>query len=412
LSISNSAGILNLNGKDLSLSTSSTFSNEGTLKLIGSEVLTNFINDTDSGTVEYTGTGSYSSLVCGNSYYNLVFSGGGTYSLDNALTVNRNLSISNSAGILNLNGKDLSLSTSSTFSNEGTLKLIGSEVLTNFTNDTDSGTVEYTGTNGPYTLKSFTGPDYYNLKINGEGATFNLPSDLDINGDLIITAGTLDVTSNNYNINIAGNFSNEGTFNPRQGTVTFDGTSASYITGNNTFYNLIIDTNTDGQKTVYFEANNTQTITGNLTLTGHQNKILTIRSTIDGTCAILDIPNSITTGVDYVDVKDNKIAGSNTITAGINSINSGNNINWIFTKEITLSKKEITLFDYLNSPLRIPIESMLYVTVKFVPRGYYIPSLNLIGYVYVPITFFEPDPILYILRKIKYLTTPHIIFLP
>ncbi|MBN2843319.1 MAG: hypothetical protein JXM68_09530, partial [Sedimentisphaerales bacterium] len=134
-------------------------------------------------------------------------------------------------------------------------------------------------------------------------------------------------------LTIYEDFSNTATFTHNNNTVTFRGTAQSDITGNNTFYNLTIDTNTDGAKTVRFGASQTQTIAsgGTLTLTGYAGKILTIRSTGDGTRSILDIPASITSGVDYVDVKDSKIDDANyTITAGSNSTDSGNNINWIF----------------------------------------------------------------------------------
>ncbi|MBU1367063.1 MAG: filamentous hemagglutinin N-terminal domain-containing protein, partial [Candidatus Omnitrophica bacterium] len=68
----------------------------------------------------------------------------GTITLERSLTVTAALAITSTA-TLDLNGQTLDL-TGGTFSNDGTLKLIGSETLTSFTNDTDSGTVEYYGT--------------------------------------------------------------------------------------------------------------------------------------------------------------------------------------------------------------------------------------------------------------------------
>ncbi|MBU1852305.1 MAG: DUF2341 domain-containing protein, partial [Candidatus Omnitrophica bacterium] len=85
------AGTLDLNGQTLDL-TGATFSNLGTLKLIGSETLTNFTNDSDSGTVEYYGTGTYATLAAGYAYNNLTFSDVGTYTLTDSLDVNGNLS--------------------------------------------------------------------------------------------------------------------------------------------------------------------------------------------------------------------------------------------------------------------------------------------------------------------------------
>lgn len=74
-----SGGELNLNGYNLTVA--NTFSNNGTLRLQGDETLS-LTADTDSGTVEYDGSGSYSSLPYGNTYNNLTFSGTGTWTLN------------------------------------------------------------------------------------------------------------------------------------------------------------------------------------------------------------------------------------------------------------------------------------------------------------------------------------------
>ncbi|MBU2437483.1 MAG: DUF2341 domain-containing protein, partial [Candidatus Omnitrophica bacterium] len=98
------AGTLDLNGSNLDL-TGGTFSNDGTLKLIGSETVTIPTMDTDSGTVEYYGTGTYATgLVAGDNYYNLTFSGAGTYTLDAALDVNNNLTFTTSTSNITSGG--------------------------------------------------------------------------------------------------------------------------------------------------------------------------------------------------------------------------------------------------------------------------------------------------------------------
>ncbi|MDA1169405.1 MAG: LamG domain-containing protein, partial [bacterium] len=80
----NSSAILDLSSYDLTINDSGTFSNSGTLKLNGSQTLTNFTNDTDSGTVMYTGTSNQTGLKAGNSYYNLNINDGlvGYWKLD------------------------------------------------------------------------------------------------------------------------------------------------------------------------------------------------------------------------------------------------------------------------------------------------------------------------------------------
>jgi hypothetical protein len=79
-----------------------------TLQLLGSETFTATIN-TNAGTVKYTGTGSYTSLKAGNSYYNLVFNstGAGSFQSNAALTVNGALTLV--AGTYNSNGQTINL---------------------------------------------------------------------------------------------------------------------------------------------------------------------------------------------------------------------------------------------------------------------------------------------------------------
>ena len=178
------SGTLNINGQSLILGGSSAFANTGTLKLLGSETIANLTMVTNSGTIEYAGTSLYSLLKLGNTYNHLTFSNTGTYSLNAALTVNGNLTISNASGILNLNGQNLIYAAGSAFSNIGTLKLIGSEAFTNLKSDTDSGTVEYAGF-GTYAGLA-AGIFYFNLKFSGNG-TYNLNANVDVNGALTFT---------------------------------------------------------------------------------------------------------------------------------------------------------------------------------------------------------------------------------
>lgn len=79
-----------------------------------------------------------------------------------------------------------------------------------------------------------------NLTLSGSG-TKTLNGSKTINGNLIIGTGTtLDVTTSNYNINLAGNWTNNGTFTPQRGTVSFTSNTnvTQIIAGNSTFYNL------------------------------------------------------------------------------------------------------------------------------------------------------------------------------
>lgn len=95
---------------------------------------------------------------------------------------------------------------------------------------------------------------YGNLTVTGGYPSFwkNLGGNLDICGNLNIAVNTtLDVTTNNYNIVIGGNFNNNnnnGSFRARLGSVTFNGAGnqninlgTSGITGTKDFYGFIVD---------------------------------------------------------------------------------------------------------------------------------------------------------------------------
>ena len=158
----------------------------------------------------------------------------------------------------------------------------------------------------------------YNLTKAGAGV-LALNGTVTING-LTISAGTLSTSSATFNI--SGNWTNNvgvSGFDAGSSMVIFKGTSQSDITGTTSFYNLTIDTTTDGAKTVRFGASQTQAVTHALILTGASSKVLTINSTDGTNFATLTIPASITTGVDYVNISHNHITIPNTITVGSNS---------------------------------------------------------------------------------------------
>ena len=117
-------GTLDLSDKDLTVT--GTFSNNALLKLIGaaSQTIT-YTNDITAGTVEYYGTGSYSGLRADNDYYNLTFSGTGTYALTGNIDVDGNFTAS--AGTITSTSGNLTIAgtfnpTGSTFThNNGTV---------------------------------------------------------------------------------------------------------------------------------------------------------------------------------------------------------------------------------------------------------------------------------------------------
>ena len=116
------------------------------------------------------------------------------------------------------------------------MQLKGSETLSITTKDTDSGTITYDGTATGLAY----GNAYYNLALNTSG-TMTLNADLDVDGSLTITDGTLNTGNND--INVAGDWTNSDSFVSGTGKVIFDGTS-NIITGgtgdSNDFYDVTL----------------------------------------------------------------------------------------------------------------------------------------------------------------------------
>ncbi|MFN8241262.1 MAG: SprB repeat-containing protein [Bacteroidales bacterium] len=200
--------------------------------------------------------GSVNQSVKPTPYYNLTASGSGTKTLGGATTVNNNLTITGSATLLTnqytLTGNATGLMTAAA----GTSLLIGSATSatnvpfpTNFTSAhitlDPASTVSYIA-NTSQTVSAT--PVYGNLSTATSG-TKSFANNITVAGNLTIGLNTtLDATASNYNLTLAGNWTNNGNFNERQGRVTFNGSGAQTIqntlAGSESFYNLT--TNTTG----------------------------------------------------------------------------------------------------------------------------------------------------------------------
>jgi len=188
---------------------------------------------------------------------------GGTFLMTVGGETVNNLTITN--GIFDLNGQILTVST--TFSNNGTLKLEGGEATVSLTNDTDSGTIYYKGDGStPYTgLKA--GNDYFNLTFDNAGNSWNLNAALDVDGDFAITNG--DVQTGTNNVNVAGNWTVAAAYTAGSNTTTFDGTSGTQTvitggTGDNFDFNNVVINNSGTWVQI---STNSMDIDGSLTIT-------------------------------------------------------------------------------------------------------------------------------------------------
>ena len=192
-----------------------------------------------TGTVIFNGSSSQT-INSKSNFYRVTVSNSDV-SLQRSTTISNRLKI-NSGGSLDINGNNL---TASTLVNDGNLQMSGSETLSITTKDTDSGTITYDGT----ATGLIYGNTYYGLQLNTSG-TVTLNSNLDVNGSLTITDGTLNTGNNN--INIAGNWTNNDIFVSGTGKVTFDGTSVIVTGGtgdSNDFYDITLGGTSAAQST-------------------------------------------------------------------------------------------------------------------------------------------------------------------
>ncbi|MFC1570680.1 DUF2341 domain-containing protein, partial [Candidatus Omnitrophota bacterium] len=232
--------------------------NWGTLKVRGDEASVSFGTMTDQGTTDYYGDSTYTGLPAGYDYNNLVFSGAGTYTLESPLTVGGNLEIN--GAVLTAAGNDITLAgswtNSGTFNADGNVTFTGAGTITSGTSTFDDLTIDATGAYSladPMTVVNIT-MDSGELDANDQpitvggswtnnGATFTygteavtfdsssigntiktsgeyfgdlkfdnatggwiLQDPLFADGDLIITAGELNV--NGQAVTVGGTFSN------------------------------------------------------------------------------------------------------------------------------------------------------------------------------------------------------------
>ncbi len=99
-------------------------------------------------------------------------------------------------------------------------------------------TVTFNGTSGTHSITTGGNSDpFYNLVINGEGATYTLGSELTITNSYTLSAGTFDASSG-LDIRVNGDWLvNGGIFEPGQGRVRFNGGAGTQSISGGTMYN-------------------------------------------------------------------------------------------------------------------------------------------------------------------------------
>jgi len=303
------------------------------------------------------------------------------------LTIQPNASV-------NINGFNITVSSS--FVNNGTLELHGNEATVSLTQDiTDPGTFEYLGdgTSNPITIINFPGTsNYYNLLINDTNATKNTfvsNSAIKTVGNVTVTSGTLNISTNSDTLTVAGTLAVDGAngtltatngniaangavnisagtftapgsgksftvagdftntagnfvpithltgFNNSGGTVTLNGGNQNVL-GTTVFYNFTKSVTSPESLTFDASGGALQTFTNSLTLLGNSAvNLLTINSTISGAQADIILPSTGAQDINFVNVQDSNAGtppGDQTLVARNFSPGSPtqHNTNWFF----------------------------------------------------------------------------------
>lgn len=246
--VTTTEGSLELNSQNLTVDGGTISGTNGSITCSGCTAGTTTLSGI--GNLGPTGTGSYT-------FYNLTLSGSGVTTLAGNINVNSILTIS-SGKSLDASNKTINLYGSGT----GSAKPFVIEGTFTY----NQSTVIYRGS----AATDITSATYYNLTASSTGVTFTLAGNTTTTNNLNITAGTLDVTTNNYPLWIGGNWSNSGSFNCRNGTTTFDATSGTVTIDSTTstlddFYNIVFD---DGGGSATFQLESTLDVNNDLIING------------------------------------------------------------------------------------------------------------------------------------------------
>lgn len=239
--------------------------NTGTLILTGTNTYTGATN-VNAGTLQITnsqGTGATSGGVSVASGATLALSGGIAVG-NESLTLNGS-GLSTGGALRNISGNNswagaITLSTNATRINSDANTLTLSNTITNNAIDLTIGGAGDCVVNGVIGsgagafVKDGAGTVYLNATNTYTGATtvnngtVLLGANQVLSNNLTITSGEFDVNASNYSLSLTGNFSNSDVFTSRNGTVTFNGSSAQTISGtaDAAFYNLTINNSSTG----------------------------------------------------------------------------------------------------------------------------------------------------------------------
>jgi hypothetical protein len=217
-------------------------------------------------------------------------------------------------GTLNATSASSTISLTGTFVHAGTFTPGNSTVVSARTG------------NGNFNSGSIT---MYNFTVNNSGGSVTsiLEDPIVVTNNLTITTGILDTHSTENNqITVGGNFTNNGTFTARSGTVIFNDntkTSALSYSAATSFYNLTVST---AGKAMQFDNADQTNVTGTLTIQGSDCTTgrVFLDSTVNDDQFALNATGTV--DIDYADIEDSNAIAA--LTADNSTEDNNNNTNW------------------------------------------------------------------------------------
>lgn len=240
--------------------------------------------------VNYNGTAGQS--IKSTDYYNVSASGTSTTTLTSNINVTGDVNVTGT-----LDAASFNINVSGNWSNAGT-----------FTPGT--GTVTFNGTT-TQTITNTAPKTFNNLTLSGSG-TKQLGSNILVNGALTISS-SLDVTASNYQIELKGNFVNNGTFTARSGKVVFSGAVAQTISGSSitTFNDIDINTGASVSLSSAQKLDGTIALNGSGAFNTNNQFTLTSNSTKTGRIAALGTPANFSGNITMERFAPGSVSGSN-----------------------------------------------------------------------------------------------------
>jgi hypothetical protein len=386
-----SIDVLNLTDGTLNNTGTITIADGGSIYRSESGVLNNAVNAATSYDIYYTNSTDITTgveLPSGSSSLDsLIFEGSGVVTLNKATTVNGAIIVDNgtfNASSFNVQLAGNLINNSNAILNGSTFTFIGNSevqsvtppvfddlvVNSDATANIASGSINIEGNltnNGTFTSAATT---------NFTGTTSLLGSNAVTLDDINITPGsTLTASASETTIN--GDFTNEGTFDPNNGTIVFGGTSNILGSANPQFYSIriegtlngpgILDLTKDftnngtfvaGSNTVEFNGTATQFVSGTSETVFHDIDVNNTAGppavSINGTASLQGILTITNTGTEF----DADGSGSGVFTVlsnatgdgGINTIPSGSSISGNVTVQRYM-EGEGPIWRYLGTPV-------------------------------------------------------------